>query len=256
MVWSAQQYLKFEDERTRAARDLLAQVPLERVATGYDLGCGPGNSTQLLTERFGPDVITGVDSDDDMLEKARLRLPDTPFVKADLASWTPPAKTDLLFSNAAFQWLPNHLDILERLMEHLHPGGVLAMQIPDNLDEPSHLAMEDTASAGPWRDAFSGLQIRRASPPSPADYVERLSRQSARIDVWHSIYNHRMASASAIVEWVKGTGLRPYLSVAGSAHEADFLNDYEQRIDAAYPALSDGGRLFRFPRLFVVAVKA
>ncbi|UHS60680.1 trans-aconitate 2-methyltransferase [Agrobacterium vaccinii] len=255
MVWSAQQYLKFENERTRPASDLLAQVPLEKLVAGYDLGCGPGNSTELLAERYGVNVITGVDSDQDMLEKARLRLPNTTFQRADLATWKPQQKADLLYANAVFQWLPNHLDVLVTLMDHLKPGGVLAVQMPDNLGEPSHLAMEETGAAGPWSAAFEGNRLRRHPLPSPATYFDRLSPKSARVDVWHTIYNHPMQTAQAIVEWVKGTGLRPYLDAAGEEHREAFLTDYLARIDAAYPPMADGRRLLRFPRLFIVAVK-
>ncbi|NWJ25153.1 trans-aconitate 2-methyltransferase [Rhizobium sp. RM] len=255
MVWSAQQYLKFEDERTRAARDLLAQVPLERVMNGYDLGCGPGNSTELLTDRFGVNVITGVDSDDDMLAKAADRLPNTQFGKADLAQWKPTQPADLLYANAVFQWVPDHLSVLERLMDSLSPGGVLAVQMPDNLTEPTHVMMEETGAAGPWSEAFAGGRLRRKPLPSPSAYFDRLTPKSARVDVWHTIYNHPMADANAIVEWVKGTGLRPYLAAAGDEHQAAFLKDYTARIAAAYPPMADGRLLLRFPRIFVVAVK-
>ncbi|NTJ41614.1 trans-aconitate 2-methyltransferase [Agrobacterium larrymoorei] len=255
MVWSAQQYLKFEDERTRPAQDLLARVPLEKIVSGYDLGCGPGNSTELLAERYGVNVVTGVDSDEDMLEKAQARLPNTEFQKADLATWRPKQKADLLYANAVFQWLPDHIDVLVSLMDHLKPGGVLAVQMPDNLEEPTHLAMEETGASGPWKNSFEGARLRRQKLPSPAQYFDRLSPKSARVDVWHTIYNHPMKDAGAIVEWVKGTGLRPYLAAAGEENRDAFLSDYQSRIDAAYPPLADGRRLLRFPRLFVIAVK-
>lgn len=256
MVWSAQQYLKFEDERTRPARDLLAQVPLERLSAAYDLGCGPGNSTELLAERYGVNVVTGIDSDADMLEKAQLRMPNTTFQRADLATFRPRQPADLLYANAVFQWLPNHLDILVALMDHLRPGGVLAVQMPDNLAEPTHRLMEETSAAGAWASSFEGKSLRRQPLPSPATYFDRLSPVSSRVDVWHSIYNHPMQSAEAIVEWVKGTGLRPYLEAAGAHHRTAFLADYLARIDAAYAPMADGRRLLRFPRLFVVAIKA
>ena len=256
MVWSAQQYLKFEDERTRPARDLLAQVPLERLITGYDLGCGPGNSTELLAERFGVNVITGIDSDEDMLEKARIRLPNTEFQKADIARWKPTQKVDLLYANAVFQWVPNHIDVLVALMDHLKPGGVLAVQMPDNLNEPTHIAMQETGASGPWKHAIETANLRRQPLPSPMDYFDRLSPKSARVDVWHTVYNHPMRDAQAIVEWVKGTGLRPYLDKAGEENRAALLDDYLKRIDAAYPPMADGRRLLRFPRLFVVATKS
>lgn len=256
MAWSAEQYLKFEDERTRPARDLLAQVPLGEAGHVFDLGCGPGNSTELLIDRFGAAAVTGLDSDDDMLEKARKRLPGTPFLQANLASWTPPQPADVLYANAVFQWLPDHLSLLERLMDHLTPGGVLAVQMPDNLDQPTHLLMEETGAAGPWKQAFAGGRLRRAHLHSPASYMERLSPKASRVDVWHTIYYHPMANAEAIVEWVKGTGLRPYLTAAGAENEAAFLTDYTDRIRQAYPPMADGRVLLKFPRFFIVAVKA
>jgi trans-aconitate 2-methyltransferase len=161
MAWSASQYVKFEDERTRPARDLLAQVPLETVTHAVDLGCGPGNSTELIIDRYGASGVTGLDSDENMLEAARKRLPGTTFTQADLATWQPEQPVDLLFANAVFQWLPEHLDIFDRLMDGLAPGGVLAVQMPDNLTEPTHLLMEETAHAGPWKAAFEARSVRR-----------------------------------------------------------------------------------------------
>lgn len=255
MAWSASQYVKFEDERTRPPRDLLAQVPLERIKRGADLGCGPGNSTELLIERFGAAHVSGVDSDDDMLAAAQKRLPYTTFTKADLATWQPEAPHDLFFANAVFQWVPDHGAVFERLMGHLRPGGVLAVQMPDNLDEPSHRAMAETAADGPWADRFAEPASDRAALPPPSAYYDRLKPHASRVDIWHTIYNHPMADAAAIVEWVKGSGLRPFLDRAGPEHQAGFLAAYRARIEAAYPALASGGVLFRFPRLFIVAVR-
>jgi trans-aconitate 2-methyltransferase len=254
LQWSAQQYLKFEDERTRPARDLLARVPLDGADRVVDLGCGPGNSTELLVEQFGIDAVTGLDSDDDMLAKARARLPGTLFLKADLATWRPEAPVDLLYANAVFQWLPDHLDLLARLMGHLSPGGVLAVQMPDNLGEPSHVAMEETGAEGPWAPAFAGGRIRRARLPAPADYLQGLKGMSASVEVWHTVYYHPMADAQAIVDWVEGTGLRPYLAAVAPEERDAFRATYLKRIDAAYPPMADGRRLLAFPRLFVVAV--
>ncbi|MCS3739124.1 MULTISPECIES: trans-aconitate 2-methyltransferase [unclassified Rhizobium] len=255
MAWSASQYVKFEDERTRPARDLLAQVPLERVRHAIDLGCGPGNSTELIVERFGAEGVSGLDSDLNMLEAARKRMPGTAFVEADLATWHPSEPADLLFANAVFQWLPNHLDIFDRLMDGLAPGGVLAVQMPDNLTEPTHLLMEETAHSGPWKAAFEAKSVRRKPLPPASTYYSRLIATAARVDIWHTAYNHPMADAAAIVEWVKGTGLRPYLDHAGEDHRDEFLADYLGRVEKAYPKMSDGRVLLRFPRIFMVAVK-
>ncbi|PDS75193.1 trans-aconitate 2-methyltransferase [Rhizobium sp. L43] len=255
MAWSASQYVKFEDERTRPARDLLAQVPLQSIRRAVDLGCGPGNSTELIIERYGAEGVSGLDSDTNMLAAARKRLPGTDFVEADLGSWQPAEPADLLFANAVFQWLPDHLDIFDRLMDGLSEGGVLAVQMPDNLGEPSHLAMEETAHAGPWRTAFEGKSVRRRRLPAPSAYYSRLIAKASRVDIWHTIYNHPMADAAAIVEWVKGTGLMPYLAQAGEEYREAFLADYLKRVEQAYPRMSDGRVLLRFPRIFMVAVK-
>jgi trans-aconitate 2-methyltransferase len=255
MGWSAQQYLKFDDERTRPARDLLAQVPLESATRAIDLGCGPGNSTELLVERFGAAVVSGMDSDENMLAAARKRLPGVSFVAGDLATWQPDAPAALLFANAVFQWLPNHLDVFERLMEALVPGGVLAIQMPDNVGEPSHVLMEETAHRGPWHDLFAQHGAGRDPLPPPRAYYERLQPKSSRIDIWHTIYNHPLQDAAAIVEWFKASGLRPYLDQVGPQWRAAFEADYLARVAQAYPTMADGRVLLRFPRFFVVAIK-
>jgi trans-aconitate 2-methyltransferase len=255
MAWSPSQYVKFEDERTRPARDLLAQVPLATVARAIDLGCGPGNSTELLIQRYGIDAVSGLDSDANMLEAARKRLPKTDLFQADLAVWQPKKPVDLLFSNAVFQWVPDHLAVLDRLMDGLLPGGVLAVQMPDNFDEPSHTLMRETAQVGPWRAHFKDFDDRRATIATPRAYYDRLVAKAARIDVWHTLYNHPLADAAAIVEWLKSTGLRPFLERAGAEHREAFTADYLTRVGAAYPPLADGRVLLRFPRVFLIAVR-
>lgn len=255
MAWSPSQYVKFEDERTRPARDLLAQVPLASVSAAIDLGCGPGNSTALLIERYGIDVVSGLDSDPNMLHAAKKRLPKTELFAADLAAWQPDRPVDLLFSNAVFQWVPDHLSVLSRLMDALAPGGVLAVQVPDNFSEPSHTLMRASAQAGPWRSRFDGFDDRREEIPAPGAYYERLASQCARFDIWHSIYQHPLQGAAAIVEWLRSTGLRPYLDRLGEEHREAFLADYTARVAEAYPEQADGRVLLPFPRLFFVAVK-
>ncbi|WP_439618444.1 trans-aconitate 2-methyltransferase [Shinella sp.] len=256
MAWSAAQYLKFEDERTRPARDLLNQVPADLVAgTVYDLGCGPGNSTELLVERFPGRGVRGVDNAADMLRAARERLPGVDFVECDLAKWRPHEPAALLFANAVFQWLPDHVAVLTTLMDGLRPGGVLAVQMPDNLSEPSHMLMEESAFSGPWRSHFANGTPRRKPLPAPAAYMDALGPKAARVDVWHTAYNHPMADAGAIVEWVRSTGLRPYLDCIPAEERNGFLADYESRIAKAYAPMADGRRLLRFARLFIVAVK-
>jgi trans-aconitate 2-methyltransferase len=256
MPWSPAQYLKFEDERTRPPRDLLARVPLDRVANAVDLGCGPGNSTELLVERFGADVVSGLDNDAQMLAAAQKRLPRTRFVQADVGSWKPSDPVDLLFANAVFQWVPNHLAIFDRLMDGLAPGGVLAVQMPDNVREPSHQLMEDVAREGHWRGTFSSIRTVRDPLPHASIYYEALIRKAAHLDIWHAHYYHPLANAAAIGEWFKGSALRPYLEVLNPNERHAFMGDYVSRVANAYAPMTDGCVLLRFPRLFIVAVRS
>jgi trans-aconitate 2-methyltransferase len=253
--WDAGQYVKFEDERTRPARDLLAQVPLATARHVADLGCGPGNSTEILAARFPGAETVGLDSSSDMLASARKRLPNIKFEHADLNAWMPDRPYDLLFANAVFQWVPDHLAVLQRLLGALPAGGVLAVQMPDNLDEPSHALMRATAADGPWAARLGAAAAARDRLPAPATYYDRLRPLCRRLDLWHTAYNHPLDGAAAIVEWVKGTGLRPFVDPLDPAMRADFLAAYGARLAAAYPPLTDGKVLLRFPRLFVVATR-
>ncbi len=252
--WDAAQYLKFADERTRPAADLLARVPLARAARVVDLGCGPGNSTALLRARFPDADLTGIDASPDMLAQARQALPEVAFVQADLAAWTPAAAPDLLFANAVLQWLPDHAALLARLAGFLAPGGCLAVQMPDNLDEPSHRLMREVAAEGPWRDRLAGIARTRLG--SFSDYDRWLTRAGCRTELWRTTYVHPLSGHGGIVEWVRGTGLRPYLAPLDPAMQAEFLVRYEAALALAYPAQDDGRVLLPFPRLFLVAQRA
>lgn len=250
--WSPSTYLQFADERTRPARDLLAQVPLTAPRKIVDMGCGPGNSTELLVERFPDAEIIGLDSSPAMLEAARQRLPKLQFALADAATWTPQPDVDLVFANAIYQWVPDHLDALSRVFSALKPGGVLAVQMPDNLGEPTHQLMRDTAANGPWAARLASAA--RSPLPPVRHYADRLASAS-HLDLWHSIYNHPLADAPAIVEWVRGTGLRPFLDPLTPPEQTAFLAAYTTAIAQAYPPLTTGKVLLRFPRLFIVAAR-
>ncbi len=252
--WNARQYLKFEDERTRPPRDLLAQVPLQSARRAIDLGCGPGNSTELLVARFPQAEVIGLDSSPDMLGKARERLPQCAFVEADIAAWTPEQGTDLLFANAVFQWVPEHPQVLRRLLDKLQSGGVLAVQMPDNTAEPANRLQREVAANGPWAAALNKA-APRADLLAPEAYYDLLRPVCAQIDIWHSVYNHVMATPAAIVEWFKGSSLQPYLSELDATGREKFLAAYSEKIAAAYKPRVDGKLLLKFPRLFIVAVR-
>jgi trans-aconitate 2-methyltransferase len=252
--WNARQYLKFEGERTRAAVDLLAQVEgSARVAV--DIGCGPGNSTELLASRFPEAEVFGVDNSDDMLAKARERLPAINFVKGDVATWRSATAPDVIFANAVMQWIPRHVYVMTRLVNQLSPGGRLAVQAPDNLDEPTHQLMRDIASLPRFVSKLA--EAARAREPIGAfeDYYAALAPACEKLDMWRTTYAHVLAGPDAIVEWVKGTGLRPFLDPLDEGEKRDFLLQYGAAVAKAYPILPDGRVILRFPRIFIIAVK-
>ena len=255
MAWSAEQYVKFEDERTRPARDLLAQVPLQNPRVIVDMGCGPGNSTELLVERYPEAQTIGLDSSPNMLKDARARLPSVTFDTADANSWTPGPEVDLVFANAIYQWVPGRLEVLPNVLAAMPPGGVLAVQMPDNLEEPSHRLMRETAAAGPWSLKLAGAGGARGVLHSPQTYYDLLRPFGARVDVWHTTYYHPLEGAPAIVDFLGSTALRPYLGPLDEEERARFLADYTERIAEAYPLGPGGTVLLRFPRLFIVAVR-
>jgi trans-aconitate 2-methyltransferase len=256
MSWSAKQYVAFEDERTRPARDLLAAIPPVEARSAIDIGCGPGNSTELLVERFIGATVRGVDSSPDMIEAARKRLPNVQFDTVDIGTWNESGPFDVIFANAVLQWLPDHATLLPSLAARLTPGGSLAIQMPDNLNEPSHRLMREVAAEGPWADKLASAAGQRTEMASASDYYSMLRPHCARVDVWRTTYHHPLAGgASGVVEWFKGSGLRPFLEPLDDAEKAQYLKQYQAAIEQAYPALSDGSVLLPFPRLFIVATR-
>lgn len=253
--WSATQYLKFEDERTQPARDLLLRVPLAAPKTIVDLGCGPGNSTAVLESRYPSAQLLGIDSSPDMIRKARATLPHREFIVGGLESYTPPSSVDLFYCNAVMQWLKKdeRFEVVKKLMKTQASGGVFALQVPDNLSEPSHVLMRETASNGPWASTLAG--VGRDSFQSPQEIYDLLKPTCSRVDIFHTSYYHALEDHRAIVEWVKGTGLRPYLDPLQPQEKDGFLREYLRRLQEAYPVSCDKRVLLRYPRLFVVAVK-
>ena len=256
MSWSAKQYTRFEDERTRPVRDLLAQLAERPVTSVMDLGCGPGNSTELLRTRFPGAAVSGLDSSADMLDAARRRLPGVEFLLGDIAAWHGPERYDVVLANASLQWVPDHGALLPALLERLAPGGQLAVQMPDNLDEPAHQLMRKLASSGPWAAKLVAAGEARAPRRGAGWYFSALRDLGARVDVWITTYHHPLpGGAAAVVEWFKGSGLRPFLDPLDEDERAEFLGRYEAEVRKAYPAQEDGTVLLPFPRLFFVATR-
>ncbi len=254
MTWSAKQYSTFENERTRPVRDLLAALPMQDARLAADLGCGPGNSTEVLAQKFPGAVVVGVDNSGDMVAAARKRLPGISFQEADIQSWDPSDKFDVILANASLQWLPDHASLYPRLVGKLAPGGSLAVQTPDNLEEPAHKLLREVAVDGPWAGKLA--QTRLPARHSADWYYELLRPHCSNVDVWRTTYHHPLAAgAAAVVEWFKGSSLRPYLDLLSEPEQHAFLGRYQEAIAKAYPALPDGSVLLPFPRLFMVAVR-
>jgi trans-aconitate 2-methyltransferase len=254
MSWSARQYSLFEQQRTRPVRDLVAAIPRVSAQTVVDLGCGPGNSTEVLAGRFPQATVTGLDSSTDMLGEARQRLGVVEFIQADIGDWKPAQTYDVILANASLQWVPDHAQLYPRLVSLLNPAGVLAVQTPDNLDEPAHRLAREIAASPQWVDRIG--DVRHPDRHPAPYYFELLRPHCAEVDVWRTTYHHPLAGGhAAVVEWFKGSALRPYLQKLDQAAQQAFLDTYLHAISKAYPLLADGTVVLPFPRLFIVATR-
>lgn len=253
MTWSPSQYLKFEDHRTRPAINLLARVENEVARAVVDLGCGPGNSTELLADRYGAEAVIGLDSSSTMIEAAKKRLPACSFLEVDLSSWAPEKPQDILFANAVLQWLPDHENLLPRLMSYLDHGGTLAVQMPDNLDEHTHVSMRAAATDARWAERLAPANSERSTILSANEYWSVLKQHARKIEIWRTTYIHPLNGLDGIVEWFKSTGLLPYLNRLSDKEKVEYLAIYRRYLAQHYPVLDDGIVLLPFPRIFIVA---
>ena len=254
MAWDPKTYLAFGSERTRAASDLLARIPLTAPKRVADLGCGPGNSTALLRARWPDAEIDGIDSSPEMLAEARASGIDARLISADIADWRPTNTYDVIYSNAALQWLRGHEALIPRLFSFVAPGGVLAIQIPRNYDEVCQVLVREAVADPRWseklqgaRDWWNGL--------APERYYDLLAPSANRIDLWETRYFHILEGEDAVFQWMMGTSLRPFAAALDSPLKEIFLEDYRHRLAAAYPRRPDGKTIHRFLRLFLVAFR-
>ncbi len=256
MSWSAAQYVSFEAERTRPVRDLLNAVPTVDVRHAIDLGCGPGNSTEVLAARCPGADISGLDSSSDMIVAARQRLPTLRFELGGIDTWDPAERFDLILANASLQWVPHHESLMPRLMSKVAPGGSLAVQVPDNLQEPAHVLMRQVADGTRWREKLAGASGARAERQGAEWYYRLLRPHAARVDVWLTTYHHVLEGGTdAVVEWFKGSGLRPFLAPLDLSEATAYLAEYRAALADAYKPLPDGTVLLPFPRLFIIATR-
>lgn len=254
-TWDSTQYRRFEKERTQPAMDLCRRIEIGAPKTAIDLGCGPGNSSAVLAERWTSSEILGLDSSPAMLEAAAREHPRIRFEAGDIATWSPKATYDVVFSNAALQWVPDHGSLLPRLIQGVSEGGALAFQVPADPNATPHRLMRDLADSENWRAKFP-QRPREWHVESTGFYYDALAPLARRLDLWTTEYVHIVENARAIVAWYRGTGLRPWLDVlSGPAEREHFLDDYEKLIASAYPAQHDGRFLFSFKRLFAIAYR-
>jgi trans-aconitate 2-methyltransferase len=252
MAWDPRTYLNFGAERTRPAAELLARIALDAPARVVDLGCGPGNSTALLAARWPQADLEGVDSSPEMLEEAKQSGVNAHWSEADIAQWNPPATYDVIFSNATFQWIPDHKTLLPRLMSHVAEAGAFAFQVPRNFDEPCHTLIHDVARTGPWADKLKGVRDWW-NVLAPEVYFGILETVASAVDIWETTYVQVLDGEDAVYRWMSGTGLRPFANALEGQQRDAFLDEYRRRVAAAYPQRKSGKTLYPFQRLFCVA---
>jgi trans-aconitate 2-methyltransferase len=252
-MWDPDQYQRFSDERSRPFDDLTARIGAEDPRSVVDLGCGPGHLTADLARRWPGATVHGVDNSPEMIAAARHeeKPPRLTFEVADLRDWRPAAPVDVIVSNAVLQWVPDHLDLLPGWVDWLSPGGWLAFQLPGNFDQPPHRAIAEMAASPRWRPRLSTAGFNRQAGDLTA-YLDVLAGAGCRVDAWETTYLHVLPGEDPVVEWVKGTALRPVLAQLDGAEGAEFLAEYRERMRLAYPA-RPCGTVLPFRRVFVVA---
>jgi trans-aconitate 2-methyltransferase len=263
MSWDPRQYLKFSGERLRPGFDLLAQIGALPPGPIFELGCGTGVHARAIAERWPERSVVALDQSPDMLAQAAAEKSRVTWREADIATWSAPAPAALIFSNATLHWLEGHDILFTHLMRQLAPGGVLAVQMPRNFDAPSHVLMRETAAQGPWATrlmpqtvAGSGTaSLLRLDPVGPPEFYYDLLRPLAGggLDLWETEYLHVLAGDDPVLEWVRGSALRPVLEALPKHQAAQFERDYAARLRAAYPRRGDGRTLLPFRRIFIVA---
>lgn len=254
--WDPSTYLQFADERSRPFVDLLSRVGAQQPRRVVDLGCGPGQLTARLADRWPDADVLGLDSSSAMIERAREhQRPRLRFAVADVREWQPEAPLDVVVSNATLQWVPNHRALLPRLVDWLSPAGWLAFAVPGNFAEPSHVLLRDLAREPAYAAATASVEF--PSSHEPEDYLADLTALGCPVDAWETTYLHVLTGPDPVFRWISGTGARPVLQALSEEQRASFVPEYQRRLCAAYPPQSGEGdharTVLRFRRVFVVA---
>jgi trans-aconitate 2-methyltransferase len=252
MAWDPTLYSAFAEPRLRPALDLIGRIEAEAPRRVVDLGCGTGNVTRILAQRWPAAEVVGIDASPEMLAAAAEGGGTIRWERGDAGAWVPEKPVDVLFSNAALQWLGGHQTLFPRLLGLLAPGGVLAVQMPHNHYAASHTAMADAAAAGPWRDVLGPL-AGRFPVGDLSFYYDLLAFGAATLDLWETEYLHVLDGDGPVVKWTMGTALRPLLDAVDEPWKSQFLAEYSARIAERYPRRPDGRTLFPFRRIFMVA---
>lgn len=253
--WNPEQYLKFGSERTQPVRDLIGHIQLEAPRRIVDLGCGPGNSTEELGRRWPGSSIQGVDNSPEMIARARRAYPNGQWQIGDAASWTPDEPVDLVFSNAMLHWLPDHERLCPRLLDQAAAGGALAVQAPAHYDSPLHREILEVSRDPAWTGRMDQARGVLTNHP-PEFYYDLLAPAASRVDVWETIYYHELAGPESVLEWFRGTGLRPFLeALADQEERGRFEAMLGERYRKTYQRRANGRVLFPFRRLFFVAYR-
>jgi trans-aconitate 2-methyltransferase len=254
-MWDAGQYLRFGGERARPFFDLVAQVGASDPRYVADLGCGPGNLTAALAQRWPNATVAGVDSSQEMIATAQAAMrPGLSFALGDVWDWRPEQPLDVLVSNAVLQWVPGHDELLLRWADLLAPGGWLAFQLPGNFDQPSHAIVREMAGSPRWRALLADTRLNRQAG-DPADYATLLARPGFEVDAWETSYLHILHGENPVLEWTKGSTLRPVLAALDAEQADAFVREYGERLSEAYHPQSFG-TLFPFRRVFTVVHRA
>ncbi|MFC7342136.1 trans-aconitate 2-methyltransferase [Saccharopolyspora griseoalba] len=250
-MWDPATYLSFSDHRGRPARELMARVGAETARRAVDLGCGAGNLTHLLTDRWPTAELEALDASPEMVEAARRR--GVPAQVRDVRAWWPAPDTDVVLCNAVLQWVPEHADLLARWIPELPAGAWFAFQVPGNFDAPSHRAIRELAASPRWGDRLRELAFREDAVLTPQRYADALADLGAEVDAWETTYVQPLRGDDPVLEWVTGTALRPVRAALDDSEWEQFRADLAPRLAEAYPRRPDGVTWFPFRRLFVVA---